>query len=220
MADLFISYSTKDAAVANRLTAFLDGKGITYWRDTRNLEFGSPDWLKAIEEAIKEVRAFVILLSPISVESPWVTIELGYAMGFRRNNDPDFPIFALVIKVTEKLLPPVLVRPQILVHKDEDVDFMMCWTTLYDQLIKAGIGAQIAERSTKFLKALNERERIRIRANGVVSRNTLNKMGSSSDELAEIQRFLSQAKCIHVDEKDKSWTFTQDGENYFKQHAI
>jgi hypothetical protein len=220
MPDLFISYSTKDAEVANRLTSFLESKGITFWRDTKNLEFGSPDWLKAIEEAIKQARAFVVLLSPISVESPWVTIELGYVMGFRRHADPDFPIYAIVINGTEKLLPSVLVRPQVLVHKDEDVDYTACWTTLYEQLLRVGIGAQIAERSIAFLKTLNERERIRIRTNGVVARNTLKRVEPSEGALIEIQRFLHQRGCIHVDEKDKSWTFTQDGENYFKQHAI
>lgn len=219
MPDLFISYSTADKETLAGLTAFLDRKAIQYWKDTDQLTIGTPDWLKAIEGAIQQVKAFVVLLSPDAASSPWVTIEIGYVMGFRVQKEPQFPVFPIIINGEPKeVFPPVLKRIQWIKPEADDVDFTKCWNSLYRELIRVGVGAAIAERSYQFLNQVSTNAMIQIGEGRIISRATLNNTGTALDDIQEIERFLLQQGYIQVF-SGGSWQITRAGAQFFTQHV-
>ncbi|HET9136390.1 MAG TPA: TIR domain-containing protein [Candidatus Kapabacteria bacterium] len=83
MADIFISYSSKDREKAEQLTELLASAGLSVWIDQSNLEVSS-SWSKEIVQAINDCKAFVVLLSPASLESHNVIKEVSLASEKRK----------------------------------------------------------------------------------------------------------------------------------------
>jgi hypothetical protein len=78
MADIFISYSRKDSQQALELAERLRSSGMEVWIDQRGIE-AATSWSGEIADAIRAAKAFVLLLSAASTESPNVKKELGVA---------------------------------------------------------------------------------------------------------------------------------------------
>ncbi|HZK76199.1 MAG TPA: TIR domain-containing protein, partial [Candidatus Kapabacteria bacterium] len=78
MPDIFISYSRKDAVQALELAERLRAEGMGVWIDQRGIE-AATSWSGEIADAIRGAKAFVLLLSASSTESPNVKKELGVA---------------------------------------------------------------------------------------------------------------------------------------------
>jgi len=76
---VFISYSRKDINFARRLAGDLEKAGFDVWWDISDLK-GGDDWVRNIPTAIEASQYFVVLLSPDSVQSEWVTKEYTYAI--------------------------------------------------------------------------------------------------------------------------------------------
>jgi hypothetical protein len=76
---VFISHSSKDDDFVKELRAALEGLGVPVWVDSRNLRGGSK-LAPEIEEAIEQARQFVAVLSPNTVNSPWVRREIQKAL--------------------------------------------------------------------------------------------------------------------------------------------
>lgn len=76
---VFISHSTKDDAFVRQLRQALEALGISVWVDSRELRGGSK-LAPEIEEAIERARHFVAVISPHTVESPWVRREIRKAL--------------------------------------------------------------------------------------------------------------------------------------------
>jgi adenylate cyclase len=76
--DIFISYSRKDSAQALALVERLRADGMDVWIDQRGIE-AATSWSGEIADAIRVTKAFVLLLSAASTESPNVKKELGVA---------------------------------------------------------------------------------------------------------------------------------------------
>src|SRR5258708_4000767 len=83
MADIFISYSSHDREKAEQLTELLASAGLSVWIDQSNLEV-SASWSKEIVQAINDCKAFVVLLSPASLESHNVIKEVSLASEKRK----------------------------------------------------------------------------------------------------------------------------------------
>jgi len=79
---VFISYSRKDINFARRLAGDLEKAGFDVWWDISDLK-GGDDWVRNIPTAIESSQYFVVLLSPDSIQSEWVTKEYTYAI-YRR----------------------------------------------------------------------------------------------------------------------------------------
>jgi hypothetical protein len=76
---IFISHASKDDEFVKQLRLALEGQGLTVWVDSRNLRGGhklAPETEKAIEEA----RQIIVVLSPNTVNSPWVRKEIAKAL--------------------------------------------------------------------------------------------------------------------------------------------
>ncbi len=83
MADIFISYSSKDREKAQQLTELLGSAGLSVWIDQAGLEV-SNSWSKEIVAAINDCKAFLVLLSPNSLESHNVIKEVSLASEKRK----------------------------------------------------------------------------------------------------------------------------------------
>ena len=77
MADIFISYASKDNVFVDRLRDDLRAHGFNYWIDVEGLTGGTPSWEKAIRQAIQESTAVVWVVSPASFVSPYVRDEIS-----------------------------------------------------------------------------------------------------------------------------------------------
>src|SRR6516162_5057497 len=77
MADIFISYSKADHALASKLSAFLEAEGWSVWWDT---SLAAADLYR--DEIMKQLalaRAVIAIWTPNSIRSDWVRAEAGTA---------------------------------------------------------------------------------------------------------------------------------------------
>jgi TIR domain len=75
---VFISYSSKDKAIADTICQWLESGGIPCWMAPRNIEFGS-DWTEAIMRGIAACRVFVLVFSENANGSGHVRREVAKA---------------------------------------------------------------------------------------------------------------------------------------------
>jgi uncharacterized membrane protein len=85
---VFISYAHKDAAIRQRILDSLRQHGMPVWIDAENLQPGTPNWERNIENAIRGCGAVAVLLSPAASASDWVRHEVTYADYHRKSIIP------------------------------------------------------------------------------------------------------------------------------------
>ena len=78
MADIFISYSSKDREQALQLIELLASAGLSVWIDQSGIDIAT-SWSGEIVDAIEQCKAFVVLLSPNSIISINVVKEVSLA---------------------------------------------------------------------------------------------------------------------------------------------
>lgn len=78
MANVFLSYQKRDAALALRMVQLLNGAGLTVWWDDDLTPRES--WDRIIEREIHQADQVLVLWTPNSVQSEWVRIEANYAL--------------------------------------------------------------------------------------------------------------------------------------------
>lgn len=101
MAKVFISYSHRDRFFAELLERTLEGANIEVWRDTGALLAGT-EWRPGIDNGIAESFSVVLVLSPWSSESHFVTYEWASAMG---QGKPIVPLLIEDCKIHPKIEP-------------------------------------------------------------------------------------------------------------------
>jgi hypothetical protein len=77
---VFISYSSKDEALASKLVASLEAAGLDAWYTKREVLPGD-NWAEKIANGLKESNAMVVLVTPDSLESDAVQSSISYALG-------------------------------------------------------------------------------------------------------------------------------------------
>lgn len=85
--DIFLSYSSKDKAWVSEFTDALKEAGVKAWFDVSDLTPGER-WQDRIQEALRDSRTLVVILSPNNVESPWTFFELGAAVADKKRIIP------------------------------------------------------------------------------------------------------------------------------------
>jgi hypothetical protein len=85
---IFISYSTEDKDIRDRLREDLKAYGVVIWVDIEQLKPGTTDWQAAIRAAIRSCSQILLLSSPDASLSPYVFHELELA---RAANKPICP---------------------------------------------------------------------------------------------------------------------------------
>lgn len=78
MSHLFFSYSRHDTDAARKLIDELSAQGFVVWQDVSSI-LGGADWIKAIEEGVKESAGMILLWSNHSSTSTWVEKEIRIA---------------------------------------------------------------------------------------------------------------------------------------------
>ena len=76
---VFISHASADDAFVRQLREALEGLAIPVWVDSRELRGGSK-LAPEIEQAIDGARQVVVVLGPMTVNSPWGRREIGRAL--------------------------------------------------------------------------------------------------------------------------------------------
>jgi hypothetical protein len=84
---VFISHSSRDKWVAARIAEKVEEAGATSWLDTRDLP-GGGDIREEISKGVNDSQEIIILFSPFSKDSPWVSFEIGAASAKRRYLTP------------------------------------------------------------------------------------------------------------------------------------
>lgn len=83
MADIFISYSSRDREKAEQLTELLSSSGLSVWIDHSGIDIAT-SWSEEIVEAIDDCKAFIVMLSPSSILSHNVIKEVSLASEKRK----------------------------------------------------------------------------------------------------------------------------------------
>jgi hypothetical protein len=84
--DVFISYSRKDASIADKITAAFDNAGITYFIDREGIS-GGMEFPAVIAKAIRESHIFLFLASKNSYESRFTQSEIVYAFNKKQKQN-------------------------------------------------------------------------------------------------------------------------------------
>jgi hypothetical protein len=90
--DVFVSYSQQDSDIVMRICKDLAHNDILFWLDKNKLRLGTLDWENEIREAIKSAKVFLLVASPASMMSRFVTSEIFMAQEW------DVPIYPFWIK--------------------------------------------------------------------------------------------------------------------------
>ena len=86
----FISYKREDQAFARKVKKIIEeqkDEDFLAWIDLYDLSAGD-EWKKAIDTAIKEAIGVIVIVTPESIQSPYVTYEWSYAMGMGKRIIP------------------------------------------------------------------------------------------------------------------------------------
>ena len=81
---VFISYSSKDAALVVRLREDLKQAGVAVWLDHEQLTPGTPDWRAAVLQGIEQATTVIYCASPAAAASKFVGHELAIADGEKK----------------------------------------------------------------------------------------------------------------------------------------
>ncbi|HLY27647.1 MAG TPA: TIR domain-containing protein, partial [Aggregatilineales bacterium] len=88
---IFISYSRANKEFVTRLTTDLQARGLKVWIDKQGLKAGTPNWEQALRDAIQGAQAVLLIATPDSRQSNYVSDELGIAEMYRK---PVYPVWA------------------------------------------------------------------------------------------------------------------------------
>ena len=83
--DVFISYSRKDTAIADRICAAFDWAGISYFIDRQGIA-GGLEFPDVLAEAIENSRLFLFMASENSYQSKFTNNEVLYAFNEKPHN--------------------------------------------------------------------------------------------------------------------------------------
>lgn len=83
----FLSHNHADKDFVRKLARDLENHGVRCWLDEAEMQIGD-SLIQKIRKGIDSVDFFVVVLSPNSVESPWVVNELDVAMNHQINGRP------------------------------------------------------------------------------------------------------------------------------------
>jgi hypothetical protein len=88
---VFISYSSKDEALATRIVASLEAAGLDAWYSKREIMPGD-NWAEKIANGLRESNAMVVLVTPDALESDAVQSSISFALGERAFNKRLIPV--------------------------------------------------------------------------------------------------------------------------------
>lgn len=88
---VFISHSMEDADLAKKVAGAIRGAGLDVFDMYREVLPGD-DPYASMSRALQESDAMIVLLTPRSIRSPYLKLELGFALGNPEFRDRVFPV--------------------------------------------------------------------------------------------------------------------------------
>ncbi|MGH9768556.1 MAG: toll/interleukin-1 receptor domain-containing protein, partial [Blastocatellia bacterium] len=85
---IFISHASKDDDFVRELRTALEHHQLPVWVDSRNLR-GGAKLAPEIEQAIETARQTIVVLSPDTINSPWVRKEIQQALAVEKRRGKD-----------------------------------------------------------------------------------------------------------------------------------
>lgn len=112
---VFISHATADKWVAKAICEKIESVGASTFRDDRDIN-GGDDIPESIRKEIKRSKEIIVLLTPASVNRPWVLFEVGAAWGWRK----DFRIVPVLYHVDVEPIPEMIKAKKAISLNDFD----------------------------------------------------------------------------------------------------
>lgn len=128
MAQVFLSYNSEDQDFTDLVKMKLEKANIKVWLDRGALRPGN-DWRKGIDEGISSSNVLIVIITPRSCDSPYVTYEWAFALG-----------------KDKKVIP--VIREQANIHPRLEalqyIDFTenRPWESLVKEVVATEIGSQ------------------------------------------------------------------------------
>ena len=153
---LFISHAASDGEFANTVKQEIDkvfSKGIdVFCTSSPGAISAGKDWLSDIEDKLEKAQAIVAIVTPVSIERPWLWFEIGATWGKGRTGDCIiYPLCAPEIELGN--LPPPLDRLQAL-SMGKAIDLKLLFEGFIDQFgsgnIKSFRASNISKRIPKY----------------------------------------------------------------------
>ncbi|PAY17507.1 hypothetical protein CKO51_20805 [Rhodopirellula sp. SM50] len=140
MTNAFISYASEDAIFADLARMKLQEAGMEVWLDQGALRVGD-EWRRAIDDGISSCDVFLVVISPKSCDSPYVTYEWAFALG---NGKRVIPLL-----LEDAVLHPRLDVLQYLDFRDRNA---FPWKSLIQEA--AGARQNAGDQSTTYVRDL------------------------------------------------------------------
>ena len=150
---LFISHATSDGEFANAVKAeiekmFANGVNVFCTSSPGSIPVGH-DWLDDIESKLKSSQATIVIITPVSIERPWLWFEVGAT--WERGREGQCKIYPLCApEIDMGSLPSPLDRLQAL-SMGKSQDLKMLFEALINQF---GFGSISTFRSTNITKRI------------------------------------------------------------------
>lgn len=139
---VFISYSTKDSVFADLVKMKLNAVSIDVWLDQDKLNAGQ-EWRNEIDLGIIEADAFILILTPDSCKSAYVTYEWAFAIGRKKK------IIPLLYKSSD-----IHPRIDVLHHLDFTNQRKGPWEQLFTQIEKSKKENIIEEKPSNLVSSM------------------------------------------------------------------
>jgi TIR domain-containing protein len=101
----FLSHSFENSQVAKRLATDLRSKGVDVWFAEWEIRPGD-SLRRKIDEGIEKASLFLVLLTPASIQSEWVQVELDAGMVKRIQGQ--CRLIPILLEITDEQVPPTL----------------------------------------------------------------------------------------------------------------
>jgi hypothetical protein len=85
--NVFLSHSSRDTWLTSVIAERVKTLGCSTWLDVMSMT-GGEDVLRSLKEAIRGADEVIVLVSPQSVESQWVSVEIGMALVLEKRITP------------------------------------------------------------------------------------------------------------------------------------
>ena len=102
---VFLSYARTDSDVVRRFADGLTAAGIRVGGDDTSLKPGT-DWMQEFERELSAADFFAFFISPNSVESRWVAVELKVALSRQVSGEGGAVILPVILEDAD--VPPLL----------------------------------------------------------------------------------------------------------------
>lgn len=159
---IFISHATSDGEFANAIMqeiqkVFANGVEVFCTSSPSAIPVGS-DWLQDIENKLVSTQAVIVIVTPVSIERPWLWFEIGATWSKGRNGDCGiYPLCAPEIELGT--LPSPLDRLQAL-SMGKPTDLKILFEALIQQF---GFGKISSFKATNITKRIPKYKDVKVK---------------------------------------------------------